>query len=56
MIPDTGHTASVAFPHDIPTDRAPQAVLLAVPPAVDQPLTTQVLVDIVAETRGSAHG
>jgi hypothetical protein len=50
-IPDTEHTASVAFPHDIPTARAPQAVLLAVPPAVDQPLTTDVLVDIVAETR-----
>lgn len=50
-IPETEHTASVAFPHDIPTARAPQAVLLAVPPAVDQPLTTEVLVDIVVETR-----
>jgi len=34
-----------------PPARAPQAVVLAVPPAVDQELTTAVLVDIVAEVR-----
>ena len=54
-IPDQEHTASVAFPHDLPTARAPQAVLLAVPPEVDQPLTTDVLVDILAETRDLAR-
>jgi hypothetical protein len=54
-IPGTEHTASVAFPHDLPTARAPQAVLLAVPPVVDQPLTTEVLVDIVAEVRALAR-
>jgi hypothetical protein len=54
-IPGIEHTASVTFPHDLPTARAPQAVLLAVPPAVDQPLTTEVLVDIVAEVRALAR-
>jgi hypothetical protein len=54
-IPGTEHTASVAFPHDLPTARAPQAVLLAIPPVVDQPLTTEVLVDIVAEVRALAR-
>jgi hypothetical protein len=54
-IPDTQHNASVAFPHDIPIARAPQAVLLAVPPVVDQPLTTDVLVDIVGEVRDLAR-
>ena len=54
-IPDTEHTASVAFPHDLPVARAPQAVLLAVPPVVDEPLTTQTLVDIVAEVRDLAR-
>jgi hypothetical protein len=54
-VPDTGHNASVAFPHDLPVARAPQAVLLAVPPVVDEPLTTDVLVDIVAEVRELAR-
>ena len=54
-IPDQEHIASVAFPHDLPTARAPQAVLLAVPPDVDQQLTTEVLIDIVAETRDLAR-
>ncbi len=54
-IPDIEHNASVAFPHDLPIARAPQAVLLAVPPVVDQPLTTDVLVDIVAEVRDLAR-
>ena len=50
-IPDTESVAGVAFPHDLPPARAPQAVVLAVPPVVDQELTTDVLVDIVAEVR-----
>ena len=54
-IPGIEHTASVAFPHDLPTARAPQAVLLAVPPEVEQPLTTGVLVDIVSEVRALAR-
>jgi hypothetical protein len=54
-IPDTEHTASVAFPHDLPVARAPQAVLLAVPPDVTQPLDTPTLVDIVSEVRDLAR-
>lgn len=54
-IPDPEQVSSVAFPHDIPTARAPQAVLLAVPPAVDVELDGAVLVDIVAEGRQLAR-
>jgi hypothetical protein len=50
-IPDTESVAGVAFSHDLPPARAPQAVVLAVPPVVDQELTTDVLVDIVTEVR-----
>jgi len=50
-VPDAQQLNGVAFPHDLPPARAPQAVVLAVPPAVDQELTTAVLVDIVAEVR-----
>jgi hypothetical protein len=51
VIPDSNHDSGVAFQHDLPDSRAPQAVLLAVPPVVDQELSAEVLVDIVAETR-----
>ncbi len=54
-VPDTEHVAAVAFPHDLPPARAPQAVVLAVPPVVDQELTPDVLVDIVAEVRALAR-
>ena len=54
-IPDVEQVASVAFPHDLPTSRAPQAVVLAVPPDVDAELTTDVLVDIVAGVRELAR-
>ena len=50
-IPDAEHISSVAFSHDLPPARAPQAVVLAVPPVVDQDLSPDVLVDIVAEVR-----
>jgi hypothetical protein len=50
-IPDAEHISSVAFSHDLPPARAPQAVVLAVPPQVDQELSPDVLVDIVAEVR-----
>ncbi len=46
-------TAAVGF--NAPAARAPQAVLLAVPPDVDQPLDGPTLVDIVIETRALAH-
>ncbi len=54
-IPDTEQVASVAFPHDLPTSRAPQAVVLAVPPDVDAELTTDVLVEILAGVRDLAR-
>jgi hypothetical protein len=54
-VPDTEHVSSVAFPHDVPTARAPQAVVLAVPPVIDEELSAAVLVDIVAEVRNLAR-
>jgi hypothetical protein len=54
-IPDPEHISSVAFSHDLPPARAPQAVVLAVPPVVDHELTPDVLVDIVAEVRALAR-
>jgi hypothetical protein len=54
-VPDPEHISSVAFSHDLPPARAPQAVLLAVPPVVDEELTPEVLVDIVADVRALAR-
>jgi hypothetical protein len=54
-IPDPEHISSVAFSHDLPPARAPQAVVLAVPPVVDRELTPDVLVEIVAEVRALAR-
>ena len=54
-VPATEHVGAVAFPHDLPTARAPQAIVLAVPPVVDEELTPDVLVDIVAEVRALAR-
>ena len=54
-IPDAEHISSLAFSHDLPPARAPQAVVLAVPPVVDEELTTDVLVDIVTEVRALAR-
>lgn len=54
-VPDPEHISSVAFSHDLPPARAPQAVVLAVPPVVTEELTPAVLVDIVAEVRALAR-
>ena len=54
-VPDPEHISSVAFSHDLPPARAPQAVVLAVPPDVDEELTPAVLVDIVADVRALAR-
>jgi hypothetical protein len=54
-VPDPQQVSSVAFSHDLPPARGPQAVVLAVPPVVDQELTGAVLVDIVAEVRRLAR-
>ncbi|MFC6064374.1 hypothetical protein [Streptomyces ochraceiscleroticus] len=54
-IPGTQHAPSVVFGFAAPTARAPQAVLLAVPPDPARPLTTADLVAAVAEARLLAH-
>jgi hypothetical protein len=54
-VPAEQHVAAVAFPHDLPPARAPQAVLLAVPPVVDDDLTTDVLIDVLGEVRALAR-
>lgn len=55
VVPATEHSTHVAFHYDAPGARAPQAILVAVPPAVDEALDTDVLVDIVLETRELAR-
>lgn len=54
-VPAEQHVAAVAFPQDLPPARAPQAILLAVPPVVDEELTTDVLIDVVGEVRALAR-
>jgi hypothetical protein len=54
-VPATEQVSAVAFPHDVPTARAPQAIVLAVPPVTDEELTSDVLVDVVAEVRTLAR-
>ena len=56
VIPDEEQSTGVAFGFDAPAARAPQAILLAVPPDLDAAAwTTQTLVAIVAETRALAR-
>ena len=54
-IPATAHTTTAAFGFDAPGARAPQAILLAVPPDVTAPLDAATVLRIVAETRELAH-
>ena len=54
-IPSQRHVTSAAFGFNAPKSRAPQAILLAVPPDPAQRLTTGGLVDVVLETRQLAH-
>ena len=54
-VPDAEQVSAVAFPDDLPTARAPQAILLAVPPVVDEELTPTALVAIVEEVRALAR-
>ena len=51
--PDQNTTAAFGF--NAPGARAPQAILLAVPPVLDQPLDEATLIDILIETRDLAH-
>ncbi|MFC5142935.1 hypothetical protein ACFPK1_32260 [Actinomycetospora rhizophila] len=54
-VPATEHTSTVALHVDAPGAKAPQAILVAVPPDLGTPLDTETLVAIVAETRELAH-
>jgi hypothetical protein len=54
-IPSREHATAAAFGFNGPKSRAPQAVLLAVPPDLDTPLDAETLVAIVAETRSLAR-
>ncbi|WP_405475278.1 hypothetical protein [Streptomyces sp. NBC_00009] len=49
LIPAGRQTAGVAFHYDAPGARAPQAVLLAVPPQVGHPWTAELLSETVRE-------
>ena len=50
-VPVDAQTTTAAFGFNAPSARAPQAILIAVPPVETQQLTTQGLLDIVAEAR-----
>jgi hypothetical protein len=54
-VPEPRHTTQAAFHFNAPGARAPQAVLLAVPPVLDRLLDLPTLLSIVRETRDSAH-
>jgi hypothetical protein len=55
-IPSAEHTTTAAFGFDAPGARAPQAILLAVPPDLTRDLDPATLVTIVAETRELTRG
>ena len=55
MVPDKQHIAEAAFGFNAPSSRAPQAILLAVPPDESKPLDTETLAHIVFEARETAH-
>jgi hypothetical protein len=55
MIPAEPHIVEAAFGFNAPSSRAPQAILLAVPPDESQPLDTETLAHIVLEARETAH-
>jgi hypothetical protein len=50
-IPRREQSTSVAFGFNAPGARAPQAILLAVPPRLDQPLEGETLRDVVLDAR-----
>jgi hypothetical protein len=54
-IPSQAHTTTAAFGFDAPGSRAPQAILLAVPPDLAAPLDPAGVLRIVAEARELAH-
>lgn len=55
VVPSTEHVTTAAFGFDAPAARAPQAILLAVPPRPSEIMDGQTLMKIVSETRELAH-
>jgi hypothetical protein len=55
VIPATQHDTTAGFGFNAPAARAPQGILLAVPPADPTQLDNETLVQIVHETRELAH-
>jgi hypothetical protein len=55
VIPAVEQSTATAFGFDAPAARAPQAILLAVPPDLGAPLDDESLRDVVLETRELAH-
>jgi hypothetical protein len=55
VIPSASQRTGAAFGFDAPASRAPQAILLAVPPSPGTPLDLQTLAQILVETRELAH-
>ncbi len=54
-VPSRRHATVAAFGFNAPKSRAPQAVLVAVPPDLSQRLDNAGLLDVVLETRELAH-
>jgi hypothetical protein len=54
-VPSRRHTTSAAFGFNAPKSRAPQAVLVAVPPDLTQRLDNGGLLGVILETRELAH-
>src|SRR5205085_682017 len=54
-IPDLEQSTTAAFGFNAPASRAPQAILLAVPPVENIPLSVPTLINILGETRQLAH-
>ena len=54
-VPSRRHATVAAFGFNAPKSRAPQAVLIAVPPDVSQRLDNAALLDVVLETRELAQ-
>ncbi|WP_431676397.1 hypothetical protein [Kitasatospora sp. KL5] len=55
VVPDPEQTTAAAFGFDAPAARAPQGILLAVPPDPKTGLDERTVLDIVVETRQLAH-
>lgn len=54
-VPNRRHATVAAFGFNAPKSRAPQAVLVAVPPDISQRLDNARLLDVVLETRELVH-